>query len=254
MIRFRCHYCPYRIDLDDDSLGSSFTCPKCGRVSTVRSFRDETPAISSLPPPTKPPPGPSRAETPAMIAFRCPHCPYSIEMDDDFAGGPFTCPKCGRVSMVPTPVAALWQRWRWWVVGAASATFALLLCACVLFQSLPRPTRPGVDLSRWLSSARQPGNLSGRTVYTHAEFESQFRGATLDEVRSVLGAPDVIHDGAWQYNRRTKPKEGSEPDAWVFLATLGGRVARFHYSSDKPILLNRDGEEKAFPPFAGPKR
>jgi hypothetical protein len=44
MIRFRCHYCPYRLDLDDHFAGSPFTCPKCNRVSHVASLDEDEPA------------------------------------------------------------------------------------------------------------------------------------------------------------------------------------------------------------------
>ncbi len=76
--------------------------------------------------------------------------------------------------------------------------------------------------------SRCPAPASPRPhVQSRDEFKKEFMGATLDEVRAKLGAPDLIEswrgqfsDGHWAYRGRTPAEDGM----MVYLRHRDGRV------------------------------
>lgn len=67
---------------------------------------------------------------------------------------------------------------------------------------------------------------AGQRIYTREEFRKEFLGATLDEVRAKLGAPDEtnVPESWWTYRKRTRNAKTGKVDDEVTLEHVDGRV------------------------------
>ncbi len=66
----------------------------------------------------------------------------------------------------------------------------------------------------------------GKRIYTRQEFQKEFLGATLDEVRAKLGPPDevIASEDRWEYRKRTRNGRAGEVDDYVSISHKAGRV------------------------------
>lgn len=101
----------------------------------------------------------------------------------------------------------------------AAAVVILVACCVVLAGCSREGKRDGVK-----QVAKK--NADGKQLYTREEFRQAFLGATLEEVRAKLGAPDKVDiaEDRWEYFGRTMHPDTGEIDRYVSISHKDGRV------------------------------